>query len=104
MCSFDFLQGNSRFGRRLTVLFVRPVWTVHLSVAELAAHDTFGAVEAGLFPRRAAWERRTGGSIETPAAFTGTTARIRQAQMDASAVVFGAAIGSLKKWERGLTN
>lgn len=86
---------------KLTVLFVRLVWTVHVSVTELAAADTLATIRAGLFPSGAVRERSTGRGTdggEALATFTCVTSRIGQAQVGTSAVVVGAAVSSWRKW------
>lgn len=81
----------------LTVLFVRLVRTVRLSVAELAAADALAPIKARLLPRGAVGEGCTGSGIgngEAPPTFTRPTSRKRQTQLGASPVVVRAAVTS----------
>lgn len=89
---------------KLTVLFIRLVRTVHVSVTDRAGADARAAVEAGLLPSGAVGERGAGSGVdggEAPPAFARPTTGVGQAQVDTSAIVVGAAISAWRRRVKG---
>lgn len=77
------------FGQKLTVPFIRLVWTIDAPVTELVALNAFAAIKAGFLSIGAGRKRDAGSvidNIEAPCTLTSPSSWIGQAEVDTSTV------------------